>query len=211
MQKIELVLKNEKRRLYDRFAIFLFVLNAIAICIFLTRANYQELSQNPFPGLAGLAISLIMVGILIFDRSARRMKYSFFIASACIVLYWLYLDYWWIALIMLLLLGLYAVSKRELKIILKDDTITYPSFPKKIFDWRQLNNVMLKDDLLTIDSKDNKIIQQLIDEEKTKVNEAEFNEFCRSQLTRNDRGNNKTDKSGAVEGLAEGISIIAGS
>ena len=42
--------------------------------------------------------------------------------------------------------------------------------------------MILKDDLLTIDFKNNKIIQQLIEKTEHPVDEKEFNDFCSKQL-----------------------------
>lgn len=183
MQKIELFLKNEKRQLYDRFAILLLILNGIAVCFFPVRLNYQELSQKRC-SFAILAISLFMAGILIFSKSIRQKKYSFIITSVSIVLYWLLMWYWWIALIMLVLLSLYAITTRELKVFFDNGRIDYPSFPKRTLSWIELNNVVLKDGLLTIDLANNRIIQQYIEESPDAINEKEFNEFCRQQLTK---------------------------
>ncbi|MGQ0738707.1 MAG: hypothetical protein ACT4OJ_06570 [Bacteroidota bacterium] len=80
--------------------------------------------------------------------------------------------------------SLFRVSDRELKIIILQESIFYPSFPVKKISWTSLNNCLLKDGLLTIDFRNNKIIQQAIDESKTSVNEKEFNEFCRQQLNK---------------------------
>ncbi|MGC4034655.1 MAG: hypothetical protein QM764_01750 [Chitinophagaceae bacterium] len=48
-----------------------------------------------------------------------------------------------------------------------------------------MSNAILKDGILTIDFKNNKIIQAEIDEEYAVVNEKEFNEFCKRQLSNN--------------------------
>jgi len=48
--------------------------------------------------------------------------------------------------------------------------------------WAAVANMILKDGLLTIDMKNNRIIQQYIDDAKTKVDQQEFNEFCRQHL-----------------------------
>lgn len=61
--------------------------------------------------------------------------------------------------------------------------IAFNTFPKKIWKWDELNNVLLKDGLLTIDSKKNKLFQRLVNEQVTHETETEFNEFCRKQLT----------------------------
>ena len=58
------------------------------------------------------------------------------------------------------------------------------SVPKKHIEWSQLNNIILKDGLLTIDFKNNKFIQQFIDDTNTALNEQEFNDFCGQQLNK---------------------------
>jgi hypothetical protein len=79
-----------------------------------------------------------------------------------------------------MLFYLYNLSKRKLKVSFANQII-YPSFPTRIIQWNELNNVILKDGLLTIDFKNNKIIQQLI-KHSNAINEKEFNEFCKQQL-----------------------------
>ncbi len=182
MQQFQITLKNEKRRLYDRFALLLFLLNAIAVCIFLAKSNYQLLSQRAIPGLAGLAVTLFLMAMLIFNKESRQITYSFPIASFCIVLFWLYMQYWWIGLTMSCLLILYMISKRILRVIIGKEHIIYPAFPRKTIIWSKINNIILKDGLLTIDLKNNRIIQQYIEDFIPRVNEKEFNEFCTQQL-----------------------------
>jgi len=89
---------------------------------------------------------------------------------------------YWIAAINLVLYIFQDISRRKSEVIFSADTITYPSFPKRIIRWDDLNNIILKDGILTIDLSSNKLIQQLIDEKQSTVNEKEFNEFCSGQL-----------------------------
>jgi hypothetical protein len=49
-------------------------------------------------------------------------------------------------------------------------------------EWSTLSNVILKDNVLTIDYKNNKLLQQEIDDSISLINEQEFNDFCRLQL-----------------------------
>jgi hypothetical protein len=51
-----------------------------------------------------------------------------------------------------------------------------------IFPWAEMDNVILKDNLLTIDFKSNKIIQVEIVEPARGVDETEFNLFCNELL-----------------------------
>jgi hypothetical protein len=57
-------------------------------------------------------------------------------------------------------------------------------FPKKI-NWAELNNVIIKDDLLTMDFKNNKVFQRYTDDEEDdeyEVESDEFNEYCEGRL-----------------------------
>ncbi len=63
----------------------------------------------------------------------------------------------------------------------RQNKITHPWFIRPLL-WNDLNNAILKDGILTIDFKNNKIIQQQIDELSASINEKEFNDFCKQQL-----------------------------
>jgi CDP-diglyceride synthetase len=178
MQKYEMVLKNEKTKLYNRFALFIFVLNAIAIIYFLY-SGYGKIKQsnNGFMALLLLINALLIYLIASFKKKKQLAFLSLVIG---ISMYWILIGYWWISLIMVMLSYLYSQSKRKLKVSFADQII-YPSFPTRIIQWNELNNVILKDGLLTIDFKNNKIIQQLI-KHSNAIYEKEFNEFCKQQL-----------------------------
>ena len=62
--------------------------------------------------------------------------------------------------------------------------IVFNSFPKKKVLWSTVNNVVLKDGLLTIDLKSNTLIQKQVNDIVEKQVEQEFNDFCLSQLNR---------------------------
>ena len=56
----------------------------------------------------------------------------------------------------------------------------------KSYYWTEFSNVILKDELLTLDFKNNRLIQLVVDVNCTPVNEIEFNEFCRILLETGD-------------------------
>ena len=62
------------------------------------------------------------------------------------------------------------------------EEISFNSFPRKILLWKDVNNVVLKDGILTIDLKSNTLIQKPLNDEVDKHIEQEFNEFCKEQL-----------------------------
>ncbi len=51
----------------------------------------------------------------------------------------------------------------------------------KVYKWQELNNVILKDDLLTLDFKNNKLLQLGV-EEKENFDIVKFNEFCGTRI-----------------------------
>ncbi len=85
----------------------------------------------------------------------------------------------WLVILMALLLIFYYLSQRKRIIRIRPESISFPALLQKNIDWTELNNVILKDGILTIDFNNNHILQVEI---KEAVNEGEFNDFCREQL-----------------------------
>ena len=66
-----------------------------------------------------------------------------------------------------------------------DQQIVRKGITTKTYAWSELNNVMIKDDLLTMDFKNNTLFQAYTDDEDDEeydVEDEEFNEFCRRML-----------------------------
>lgn len=183
MKPFEITLKNEKIKLYNRIASFIIIIN---LALFIYLAIFTEIKSIRIAAIIGgsliiiaLAIEYFLIRIKKNEDSPYKMYAEYAIAFA-----WFQMSYWWIAILTFLLGTLYLISKRPLLVSVIKETITYPSFPKKKLSWSELNNIILKDGLLTIDLKNNSFIQQSIDETKTSINEAEFNDFCREQLNK---------------------------
>ncbi len=69
-----------------------------------------------------------------------------------------------------------------------EDEISFNVFPNKILKWDEIKNALIKDGLITIDQKNNKLFQREIDGYITAAIEKEFNDFCHRCITsvRND-------------------------
>ena len=63
------------------------------------------------------------------------------------------------------------------------DEISFNSLPRKVLYWSEIENVVIKDGLITIDQKNNKIIQKEIEGYVTAAIEKEFNDFARHCIT----------------------------
>jgi hypothetical protein len=79
-----------------------------------------------------------------------------------------------------------VISEKQVKfpkeIAFDDNGIIINSLPKKSYPWTEVTNVVLKDRMLTVDLKNNKLIQQETESDTSLAEEQEFNEFCRSRL-----------------------------
>lgn len=76
-------------------------------------------------------------------------------------------------------------ARQPLEVGISDEQIVINTFFRKKYKWTELSNVVLKDNLLTLDFKNNKVLQREIEPYISNVNEKEFNEFCREQLNNN--------------------------
>ena len=56
------------------------------------------------------------------------------------------------------------------------------SFPKKKYEWFEIDNVVIRDNWFTLDLRNNKVIQKELDEPVSPELIAEFNAYCKEQL-----------------------------
>jgi hypothetical protein len=183
MKPFEITLKNENIKQYDRIALYTIIIN---LALFIYLAISTETKSIRIAAIMGgsliviaLAIEYFLIRIKKNEDSPYKMYAEYAIGFA-----WLQMEFWWVAAATFVLGTLYLITKRPLLVSIIKEKINYPSFPKKNFAWTELNNIILKDGLLTIDLKNNRFIQQPVDETKTTINEAEFNDFCREQLNK---------------------------
>lgn len=181
MAKFEVLLKNDKTKQYHRMALFIILLNiAIFVLIFF---NSPEKNIR-FQALSGAVLCVTALGIDYFLRSAKKntgIPYRH-LCFLIISIAWIGLDYWWAAVLNIVLWSLFQISQRQLLVGVDKEIVLYPSFPQRKIHWNELNNLILKDGLLTIDFKNNKILQSEIIDSSANLNEKEFNDFCREQL-----------------------------
>ncbi len=65
--------------------------------------------------------------------------------------------------------------------------IVINTFPKKHIPWGAIQNLMIKDDYITIDFKNNSLIQKQINEPVSEAITLEFNSFCKEQIQANNQ------------------------
>lgn len=181
MKRFELFLKNEKIKSYRRMAMWLISVQLAGFVLLAIRSN-----QNTAKIIC-IVTAVVLSGLLAVDLFFNNGKKNRYQTMAWIAgtISWMLLNYWVAAGVSLILFFLFLVSVKPLKIMLSSNDITVLSFPTRTFNWIQLSNVVLKDDILTIDFKNNKLLQTEIDNGANVINEKEFNDFCKQHLNIN--------------------------
>lgn len=82
--------------------------------------------------------------------------------------------------------ALMAVAERYIKfpdeIGFSKEKVVRNTFPSTSYEWYEIDNVVIRDNLFTLDLRNNKIIQKPLEEPVSPEMELEFNNFCREQL-----------------------------
>jgi membrane protease YdiL (CAAX protease family) len=178
MKQFELILKNEKEVSYKRISILLLVLNLVGI-LFIT---YLKGFKN-WGALTIAAIAVFAAFSSLYFRNKNEkaiLTGAFFLLSFA----WIVAGYWVVGLLNFLFMILHIAALQKPIVSVSESQVIYPSFPRKKIDWQELSNLILKDGLLTIDFKNNRIIQQHIADISTTIDEKEFNDFCSQQLNK---------------------------
>jgi hypothetical protein len=181
----EIVLKNEKLKYYKLMRDLLAALN-LGGFIYLLLHTDDAFNKTFY--IIFIVITSFYVLFILFERFTRqyfndKTHRTIFFWSA---IGWARSDYWWLSLVLFVFLFLDMMAHRKLLVKISEQVIELPSFPTKQVQWNELSNLVLKDGLLTIDFKNNKLIQQPIQNTDMDIDEKEFNEFCKQQLKNNE-------------------------
>jgi hypothetical protein len=170
-------LKRDQVRKIDLVSILLLIFSWLAF-------SYVQFRQgfNIFLTIASL---ILLAGLLINLYASRkgeepRFHHWLFVAG----LFWLGMPYFqWMFIPFFLFALLEIQAKYPLEIGFHAGGVVINSLFKKKIPWDALDSVILKDGLLTLDCKDNTLIQrEVLDDDEPEADEDEFNDYCRSKL-----------------------------
>lgn len=180
--KYVVILKQGSHRAIDMLSILLCGSSA---AVFIFTAIWSGLHSDY---VFYLLAALIFMG-LIFNAVAglfrsKPLSYRFLLGFAALGWFLMPIKISWIGLIFAVLIFLEAQAKHIVEIGFDTDCIVFNTLISRRFHWSDLNNIVLRDGLLTIDFKNNRLIQREIvdDEDEDDADEDEFNAFCREQL-----------------------------
>lgn len=125
---------------------------------------------------------LFVLAFLLYSawRSVKTKSSFYFNEWIFFLLMILWVDDLVIAIANLVFFLLYSISVQKIIYTFSEESIKLKRFPFTTYEWNTLQNVILKDGILTLDFKNNKLSQHNL--QQSDVNEFEFNQFAQQML-----------------------------
>lgn len=173
---------NEKLATYRVVTLIIAIINLLAFAYIIFYTNDAGIVSLLYIGFVVSLLALILFIIKHYSRFFKSFRIEIaFIISGCI---WMISTNYLLGLLLLLFAFLGLIANKKPVIYFTKEQIRYPSFPEKIFLWPDVDFVILKDDILTIELKNNQLFQFTLEKEIANgIDAAAFNVFCNQQLT----------------------------
>ena len=184
MRKYSFVLKNEKTKKYRLISQLLVLFNLLGF-IFLLINNEARIAKN-LTLMFAVLITAVYTFFTVIEWISKKPLPDFWhrsIFGVCAIV-WYREGFLWLTIMLFLFILLDFIAHKKLVVDITDKKIFVPYILQRTIDWSEVSNVILKDGLLTIDLRNNKLFQQLILNSGDDINEKEFNDFCKQQLNK---------------------------
>jgi hypothetical protein len=181
------ILKKDGERATDLLSILLCFCSAVIFGYTELKSDHPNIYLYPFTAL--ILAGLVYIAV-IRRRRQKRVRYEKPVRYKYLILLtalgWFGMPFLpWIGIVFLLLAFLEHQAKRPLEIGFDRDRVVINALIRKRHDWSVFNNILLRDGLLTLDFKNNRLLQKEVaddDEDDDDVDEEEFNAYCRDRL-----------------------------
>jgi hypothetical protein len=171
------LLKNERLASYNRISYIIFLINILSLFYVAMIANARQVKLYAIVG-SGLALLWIVLNMLrYYSLTQKRMRFTpgylflFFV--------WFQIGFYSVAAALVLLAFLDYFSRRKMEVVIDAEAIRYPSLPPKIIAWDDVENMVMKDGLLTINLVNDKMLQAEVAEEWLHAEEEAFTAFAK--------------------------------
>lgn len=173
------LLVNTGLRQYNRIAYIISLLNFL---YFVWLAFFSTANSNLAAKIFVFAIALTFLFQWIYKRIAPGKEYFFIANYLVLAAGWIFISVnYGMFLLHLLLGGMDIIARQKIYLSFDDEGVIQFQWKfKKNYEWAAFSNIILKDGLLTLDFKNNKIKQYDVGGQ---VDEKEFNSFCMQKLS----------------------------
>ena len=179
--KYSFTLKDNNQKAYRLFTWFLFFLH-IAAAAFALNTDDSKVKLTIYILLIFYAV--ISTGYYFYRKNLKAIE------TFSLIMALLYANFWYqqvgliAALVFAAVYVMVSIVKGKSTTVLftVEDVQLTRVFKTVVFPWTEMENVILKDNLLTIDFKTNKLLQVEILPNSRMVDETEFNLFCKAQM-----------------------------
>ncbi len=183
IESYSIEIPNEKAGTYQSIALIICVINFLAFA-YAASSWPGAVSSNSliFFGMALSLTAMIRFGIYYFKKKPQRFHLEFLLIPCGLI--WLITGGTLPGLLLVAFSILSIIANKKKMIHFNAAGITYPSFPPKLFIWNEIDFVLLKDDILTIETKANRVLQFTLDQAvSNEVSVPDFNAFCTKCIT----------------------------
>jgi hypothetical protein len=170
-------LKRENAHKTDLVSFLLLIFSLLAFC-------YSQIRKG-LNGFLAVATMIILLGLLwniYISRKGKEMQFGNWLFAAGI--FWLGMPcFQWMFIPFVFFAVLEAQAKYPLEIGFYAEGVVLNTLFKKKWPWNLFQSVILKDGLLTLDFRNNKLIQkEVLDDDEPDAPEDEFNDYCHGKL-----------------------------
>lgn len=183
MTKYQITLPNDKAKAYNRISLLVLAINLLAF-------GLSFFKPHPLAAYIAAMVMMFIISFALFLYISKNVKLQnrvTIVAIGLSAITWLLLGDYILMFLMALVAAVSYFTLQKPIVFFMDEGVAYPSFPKKMYQWPEVNQVMLKNSILTIDLKNNQLMQFTLSEESISgIKEKEFNEFCKAKVSSTD-------------------------
>ena len=171
-------LRRDNEKAVDIISFFLCLLSILAFV-------FQQINTRKFDAVFTFAALLVTVGLVynfVSSKNGKQVRFKNWLLISGV--FWLGMPYLqWMSAVFFILAFLEYQAKYPLEVGFSNEMVVINTLIKRKIPWSRFNNVMLKDGLLTLDFKNNKLFQkEALDDEEDDADEDEFNDYCKARL-----------------------------
>lgn len=175
-------LKNTRARYIDRLSLLLLFISLISFLV--QAAGIHERFRYVFLFCAVFITGIILYNILTQKRQPGKNIFyrpALYIAA----IGWAAMpENKWVFAPFVIMALFEHMAKKPLEIGFSDETVVINTLFRRKYRWTDFNNIIIKDDLLTLDFKNNRLLQRETIDEEGDAEEDEFNIYCRDRLAK---------------------------